>query len=297
MTTSEDLSPEAKHLLRQAKGADRATRSEVAGSVQRFRSSPVPRSWRPRAASPAPRRVTPWAVLVAVLSGTLGAYATVGQSLGLPMPGWWPEFATLPAFIDITTGRSTAAIDDPLAPATAFVGSGEVPSVNTAAPVTVATPVNIAAPVAVGATADTTSIAPSEPAGSPTSLPASARQPSSRALGERGSQAGNAERVAASPAPAASSSLTAGPLAREVQIITAARDALNAGNCTVASSHLDAHRLQFPTGALSEERQALSAICQCRQGRGTSAAAAYVARRPNSPLARRVATECGSSKQ
>src|SRR5690606_30558476 len=105
MTSSEDLSREAKHLLRQAKGADRATRSEVAASVQRFRSFRSTQARQLRA----PRRATPWAVFIAVLSGTLGAYAMVGQSLDLPIPDWWPEFAPMPARNDATAERSIKA--------------------------------------------------------------------------------------------------------------------------------------------------------------------------------------------
>jgi hypothetical protein len=294
MTSSEDLSAEAKHLLRQAKGADRATRSEVASSVHRFRSTLAQRPAWQRGFRPAPaRRATPWAVLVAVLSGTLAAYATVGQSLGLPLPGWWPELATLPVVTDTTAERSPGAAhaNDARSPA---VVSGAASVSGAATGGSGAASVGMFEPPPVVAAGDVVSSRTG--ANSTPAVAGRGRiQSSSHASAPRVSQA-EAPPRATEPGAAIvsplSPSVTPGPLAQEVQTITAARDALNAGDCALAARHLDVHRLQFPKGALSEERQALSAICQCRRGASTAAAAAYVSRRPNSPLARRVASEC-----
>lgn len=293
MTSTEDLSPEARQLLRQAKGADRATRSEVTSSVQRFRHANAYRpAWRQSRTVRSSRRATSWAVFVAILSGTLGAYATVGQSLGLPLPGWWPEFALLPAASDATAEQVRQAN---LRSEKAHVGEGRRGDMSRAAATSPST--NSAAFTSpTGAEISPVKSSAAEPAPSPRTT----TQPSMalRAASTQSSPSNTTPRAVSASTPDVSRnpSATAGPLAQEVQTITAARDALNAGNCALAAHHLDTHRLQFPQGALSEERHALSAICQCRRGQGTTAAAVYVARRPNSPLARRVATECALDK-
>lgn len=298
MTSSDDLSPEAKHLLRQAKGADGAKRSEVNASVQRFRSyRAIERAPQLRAT---PRRATPWAVFIAVLSGTLGAYATVGQSLGLPVPDWWPEFALMPAPSDATAERATGGQPTAVGVTASAAPPSDVPG---------STEPSAASLVPGSSVSDDLGQSP-EPAAAPTPNVTAAP---SNLEGERWARAKALTSTRGVTAPTAtpkprttvdavwpsqndganvSLSPTVGPLAREVQSITAARDALNAGNYALAQRHLTDHQQAFPSGALAEERRALSAICQCRQGQGTRAAEAYVARRPNSPLGRRVATEC-----
>lgn len=80
-------------------------------------------------------------------------------------------------------------------------------------------------------------------------------------------------------------------------MLTAARDALNSNECPTALRHLSTHRLEFPKGVLSEERQALTAICECRTGAGFSSAQKFVAQRAESPLTRRVTKECKLSSR
>lgn len=300
MTSSEDLSPEAKHLLARARGADRATRSEITGSVQRFQKSSTPGA-RERGRAPlgfrSPgRRATPWAVFAAILSGTLGAYATVGQSLGLPVPGWWMEFTALPTQVDTATNRF---------PAKSAQGSdnGGTPHVNAlGGPAMTDAPVPNAALSIDAVSTGAPPIATLEPGAQPDSTDVMNPTRVARTTATRSSKAPTDKpQPVTTPAESAQGEahsgepepISASALSREVQSITAARDALAAGNYVAAERHLDEHRAQFPRGALSAERQALSMICQCRSGRGTAAAAAYVGRRPTTPLARRVATECG----
>lgn len=308
MTSSEDLSREAKLLLRQARGGDRTTRAEVSDSVERFRRINAPRVELQalRSGRPSASRATPWAVLAAILSGTLGAYATVGQSLGLPVPEWFPHVEALPLLNDATatvnpgTPPLPQRRDDRL-------GRSQV-SNGRASDEGVTRETSAAAQelgrVAESAHADVPTVLHSAPESTPVPAPQVAvttpARTNSRGLdttlghGKPSSAAAVSGDGPTHDAPEAASSAAtpAGTLALEVQTITAARDALAAGNCAAAIRHLDAHRLQFPRGALSEERQALSAICECRQGRGTASAEAYVGRRSGSPLARRVATEC-----
>lgn len=299
MTSSEDLSPEAKHLLRRAKGADRATRSEVTGSVQRFQKSHTP-GVRERARSPhgfhsRGRRATPWAVFAAILSGTLGAYATVGQSLGLPVPGWWMEFTALPAQVDTATNRfPTKGTQDSEnnGPSRPNPQQSEPSAAPTLAPAIDGVSTNPPAIAVVEADAQ-----PGYPGvGRPSNIAQASTLRASKASNAKPQQVNSVEKPAADDTESATvgpEPISASALSQEVQSITAARDALATGNYAAAERYLAEHKAQFPKGALSAERQALSMICQCRSGRGTAAAAAYVGRRPTTPLTRRVATECG----
>lgn len=323
MTSSDDLSPEAKHLLRAARGADRATPGQIEDAVRTFRAT---RRDAARSRTHATvfargvRRSTPWAVLAAILSGTLGAYATVGQSLGLPLPGWWPDFATW-SQIDTAVPPSTAGY---AAPRESRAGSGEhtvrslhsfepgVPPSEHAAPSgSEAEPLGarLSAPVgplaldaespAVALVTKASGSDSAQPTFNPTAkLPATSKHLETSIDTPAPARAGRTSVVPSvtptNEARALEGSI--GPLALEVETLTHARDALNAGDCPAARHHLDRHRLEFPRGVLSEERQALSAICECRTGAGSAAAELYVSRRAESPLTRRVAKECGISR-
>lgn len=290
MTSSEDLSPQARQLLRQAKGADRATRLEVANSVQRFRTVEMQRhASRPSNWGLGTRRGTPWAVLATILSGTLGAYATVGQSLGLPLPRWWQELVVLPAFDGAAAERAAASAEPKTnAAQSRALATAATPSAAAGVETTPGSSEAVLAPVGSKENSDSM-------VSNGTENMRLTRQAPSRAQPRQSSASATASRTASAAIVPPDAPPAAGPLSQEVQTITAARDALNADDCSTALGHLEKHRLQFPKGALSEERQALSAICQCRQGRGSSVATAYVARHPSSPLGRRVAAECSLS--
>lgn len=335
MTSSDDLSPEAKHLLRAARGGDRATPGQIQDAVATFRAArrdAVRGRHRSLAPSRGVRRSTPWAVLVAILSGSLGAYATVGQSFGLPLPGWWPDFATwsqldtaapLPnpgreSARDTRAGMREPAARAPRASAApvplAELAVPELPTIDPVEPVEPAEPAE-----RVGAV----ETRPNAPVGLPAlgaerAGVAGVDTHSARATPSPGVRLSAKDRriglppdaaeaehapgrnLATSPVPPTSAAGaldgTNGRLALEVETLTRARDALNAGDCAAARPHLDRHRLEFPRGALSEERQALTAICECRTGAGSAAAELYVSRRAESPLTRRVAKECGFTR-
>lgn len=270
MTILDDLSPEAKHLLRAAKGGDDATSDDVDASISRYRQGrSAPTSLKSESLIyHNPRRVMPWALVAAAFTATVGAYATVGSSLGLPLPEWWPE---LTAWSGDTTSaersegnpssnpnppKSTPPRDNAFAPAVAHTVREEPAPLGDA---TATPPVEQRAP-------RTTSLASTTPA---------LIQP----------------RTTTAPVePSSESALT-----REVQMLTAARDALNTNDCATALRHLSVHRLAFPKGVLSEERQALTVICECRTGAGKASAQTFVAQRAESPLTRRVARECDLS--
>lgn len=297
MTSYEDLSPEAKHLLRKARGADHAAREEVTGSIQRFERSSVGRTVRvhqtPRRIARGPaQRSTPWAVLVAILSGALGAYATVGQSVGLPVPRWWSDLS-FDSFRDDATaapeagpgpqvgGRSTQHRDgthSPVAEQGETLREVPMPAVTSSIPPEVAT-------AATGHVEQLGALPHSEASAK------LATSPNGRAISSPRAALGAVPLGAAPPGPSASGSGDS-PLAREIETIGTARDALQSGDYALALRQLESHRVAFPNGALAAERQALAAICQCRTGAGTAAAIAFVSGGITGPLKRRVAKEC-----
>jgi hypothetical protein len=291
MTPSEDLSPEARNLLRTAKNCDRASPNEVSRSVERFLQYRA-HSGRARQNTWFPftkQRVAPWAVVAGIFSATLGAYATVGQSFGLPVPRWWSENATWTS-LDTTTSEPPNVTHIGLNDSSGTGARGGAQRSKAAEELRV----NDTELVPRAATA--TLVTPNVVALDVSSTPATEVQRPVATAPEPPSPAAkpSVERVSVAATPQArtkGSSLT-----REIQSITAARDALDAGNCALAVRHLDDHRATFPQGALREERQALTAICQCRTGADTTAAQSYLGARADSPLTRRVAKECGITR-
>ncbi len=98
---------------------------------------------------------------------------------------------------------------------------------------------------------------------------------------------------ALSPAlPVASSKPSA--LEAEMRFVRAADAALREGDVGEAESALAQHAHEFPTGGLSEERDALRVLAACQRGDAESeqAAAHFVAAAPRSLMAARVRTTC-----
>jgi hypothetical protein len=88
-------------------------------------------------------------------------------------------------------------------------------------------------------------------------------------------------------------------LATETKLLKQARAALAAGDESKCLKLLSQHAKAFPSGVLSEERDALRAVALCNGGRlgeGTKAAAAFARRYPSSPLRNRVTSACTSEK-
>jgi hypothetical protein len=108
--------------------------------------------------------------------------------------------------------------------------------------------------------------------------------------------------VAPAPAPAA---VPAAPrverddLPAELRLIERAQTALAAGDTAAARAALRGHARAFPHGHLVEEREALSTLVLCEGGpsvEASRAAAAFLARHPDSPQAARVRRACASSR-
>lgn len=85
-------------------------------------------------------------------------------------------------------------------------------------------------------------------------------------------------------------------LAAEVELVTAAKRALDRGAAEAALVELDAHARRFPDGQLARERAGYRAIALCaldRTAAGRGEAQVFLADHGGSVLATRVATACG----
>jgi RNA polymerase sigma-70 factor (ECF subfamily) len=88
---------------------------------------------------------------------------------------------------------------------------------------------------------------------------------------------------------------TTDELAREVEQLTAAREALAAGKPAEALALLEAHARAHPGSSLDEARAALRIACLCaldRRDQAREEAAALLRRHPGSTLARHAVTRC-----
>lgn len=84
----------------------------------------------------------------------------------------------------------------------------------------------------------------------------------------------------------------------ELRVLREARDDLRAGLAETAYRRLDLYQRQHGNGALGQERHALSAIALCRWRPGPDAqaqATEFLRGSPESPLANRVRSACGTS--
>lgn len=79
----------------------------------------------------------------------------------------------------------------------------------------------------------------------------------------------------------------------ELDLIIAARDALAKGKHEAARAAARRHEQMFARGAFSEEREAILALCDCRERHAPQRGRAFVARRPDSLFAERIRQDCG----
>lgn len=91
----------------------------------------------------------------------------------------------------------------------------------------------------------------------------------------------------------------AASLAEETRLLEAAQRELAKNQGGAALAMLDEHAARFPSGALSEERSAARILALCgvgRTGEARSAAKAFIAASPSSPLVPRLESSCASSE-
>ncbi|MCB9569838.1 MAG: hypothetical protein H6710_21905 [Myxococcales bacterium] len=99
------------------------------------------------------------------------------------------------------------------------------------------------------------------------------------------------------PAPEAEEAAPILDLARELRLIRAAEEHLQAGRGDEALAALERHRREFPGGQLEPEREASRVTALCQQGRADEASAraqAFAERWPDSPLVARVRRVCAA---
>ena len=99
---------------------------------------------------------------------------------------------------------------------------------------------------------------------------------------------------AAPPAPSAA----ARSIQNELELIRNAQKQLHRGDARAALSVLSEHARRYPTGALSEEREASRVFALCGLGDVAGArqqAERFLRRAPNSPFAERVRASCSSA--
>jgi RNA polymerase sigma-70 factor (ECF subfamily) len=140
-----------------------------------------------------------------------------------------------------------------------------------------------------------TALVPSvEPMRAPSTVPAAEaarpETPASAARAEAGPR-----NVAAVPGTASNDAETTPDLQREVEQLTAAREALAAGRAADALALLEAHARTHPSSTLAEGRAALRIACLCALGRREQArgeAVVLLRSHPGSTLARHAVTRC-----
>jgi len=100
-------------------------------------------------------------------------------------------------------------------------------------------------------------------------------------------------------APAAAPSSSVPSVTREVELLAEAQSAINAGDGARALVLLDEHARRFPSGAMSQEREAARVFALCalgRTGEARAAAERFLSAFPTSPQAARVRASCGAPK-
>jgi hypothetical protein len=78
----------------------------------------------------------------------------------------------------------------------------------------------------------------------------------------------------------------------ELELIMTARDALAARRHADARAAAERHARQFPSGVFGEEREAILALCACRETGARERARSFVERRPDSLFAERIREDC-----
>jgi hypothetical protein len=259
MNEHDELSPDARALLAEVRGADdpsaddrarvrRTLMATIAGTTAGLAASGAASS---AAASSAGTAVTLslGAKIAAVV--LVGATAIGGTIAAAP----WDEEEPAPVVEPQAPARARrseprAAIEPaPVAPVAPAVEDAPIEEVVEAAPI------EIAAPVRVEGRVRTAAPEPEEQA----------------------------------PLPSPST------LAEEVGLLRAAQSALNGGDHELALSRLSEHARRFPNGSMAEERDAARVLALCRAGRMDEARALaqrFLRERPSSPLAARVRASC-----
>jgi len=264
------LSKDARALLRAARGGDDVSAAERQRLLEAFQRR-VHADERSRLRAP-PRRMA-WALAALVTTGSVAALAQQGA------------FERLSSLIERALGVPESG------PSTQPV-----------------------APPGVHRAAERQPEPPPEPSALQPEVAVPERLPSARVIDDRDAgqettparsaaavpRARSAARSAASTGSAASLDHAAGDrktrrdgvASEELDLIIAARDALVNGKHAAARAAVSRHEQRFADGAFSEEREAILALCDCRERHAPERGRAFVERRPDSLFAERIRQDC-----
>jgi hypothetical protein len=129
-----------------------------------------------------------------------------------------------------------------------------------------------------------------------TAQASAARPQTSTSSRRKPNEARRAPARAVSDEPATSRANTPAPqparASDELDLIVTARNALAARRHADARAAAERHARQFPSGVFGEEREAILALCACRETGASERARSFVERRPDSLFAERIREDC-----
>jgi hypothetical protein len=255
-----DLSPEARDLLRTARSFDEPSTADA----KRVHASVLAKVGMAVGAGAAVTAATPSiaagpAAMLGVTVAKLGVAIVVAG--GLTTAGYvaWRSPRVMPTPSAVTQGRAARSAPD-------------VPAPETSPPAVVPSAVNELEPRTVGA---------------PAPVPGKA------------TRVRNAPPPTTAPTPtdrAPRAPRTTPDLEGEARLLEQADADLRRGDAHAALARLEEHAAKYPAGALREEREGVRVVALCRAGRdqeGRQAAERFLARSPRSALATRIRAACG----
>jgi hypothetical protein len=332
MKPADGLSKDARALLRAARGGDDIPEAERQRALQAFRqraaidealdeagdaappNAPrlhVARAFRSRQrrALPRPVRRVAWALAAVISTGSLAALAREGA-----FEGWG---AAIQGMLGTLAGERSTHGEAP-----------QVPAARGASP-TGATEMTVAQPALAGELGRSAGEPAPAVRESTSDAEPTTRPPDGEGLPAAEAASGTAQVKAARPQapvtsrlepiehrrerarvmsaePPASREKTPAPDAlfpgarepqparasEELELIMTARDALAARRHADARAAAERHARQFPSGVFGEEREAILALCACRETGARERARSFVERRPDSLFAERIREDC-----
>jgi hypothetical protein len=301
--------------FRQRVAADAAV--EKGASAPRLHGAPALRS-KHRRALPRPVRRVAWALAAVISTGSLAALAREGA-----FEGWGAAIERMLGTL-ASESSTRGAERAPEAPAARGVSLPGATEAKVAEPAVVVEPVRSAdeparpvpesssdaeratrpagegLPAADAAeqlgpqpSADSSAPAAAEVATVPVRA---ARPQTSRASRlkpiELRRQPARAVRAEPSSSRANTPALQPAPASEELELVVTARNALAARRHAEARAAAERHARQFPSGVFTEEREAILALCACRETGASERARSFIDQRPDSLFAERIREDC-----
>jgi len=299
MTPPDALSKDARALLRAARGGDDvpvAERQRLLEAFQRRadaeeRAPALRLPWLARDSRTGersrllrgPAKHIAWALAALVSTGSLAALAQQGafQRLEAVIERVLGTPASEPSTGALKRTRPAQAAATPSAPAAA--DAAPAPAPQQAAPILEEDTPSVKSGVETGRAQSSASTVRSV-------APVPSRSSGHAAVLERAPK-----RTAAPSDPVLHRDATPGDsiATEELDLIVVARNALAERRHAAARAAAERHAREFAQGAFSEERDAILALCDCREGASTERGRAFVTRRPDSLFAERIRQDCG----